>query len=88
MNKLFLLIGLVVLVSGSVFAKTTEWKETRTTFTQFLQMKEYKIVEVSYEPSLITYHIRGLKEFIICQVKLNINKAPKSTTCYYENWLN
>tara|TARA_B100000579_G_C22412268_1_gene656869 strand:+ start:96 stop:356 length:261 start_codon:yes stop_codon:yes gene_type:complete len=86
MKKLLLVVGLAALFGGPLYSKTTEWKETTTTFTQFLQMEEYKIVEVSYEKRGIIYHIRGLKEFIICNVKINSDYVPQSTTCYYEDW--
>ena len=91
MKKLFLLIGLVVMVSGSVLAKTTQWKETFTTLTQFLENEEYKIVAVTQSkqqggPHQYVYHIRGPLEFIICVTSVSGASIPQTTTCYYEDY--
>ena len=86
MNKLFLLIGLVVLVSGSVFGETTQWKETYTPLTKLLENKDYEIVAVTKSESYYVYHIRGPKEFIMCVTHMSGWAIPLSTTCYYEDY--
>lgn len=91
MKKLLLLVGLVVLVSGSVFAKTNKWKETTTSFTEFLEEDYYEIVAVTQSkqqggPHQYVYHIRGPLEFIICVTSVSGSSIPQTTTCYYEDY--
>jgi hypothetical protein len=90
MKKLFLLIGLVVLFSGSIFAKTTQWKETSTTLTQFLERDDYKIVTVTLSRQLgnhqYVYHITGPLKFIMCVTNVSGSSIPLTTTCYYEDY--
>ena len=87
MKKCILIIVCLLSISSALQSKTTTWIETETTFTEFMQIKEYKLEEIIYDnPRRYIYHIRGVEEFIICIVDIKLKGIPESTTCYSENF--
>ena len=91
------IIFLILLFASYSYAGTGEWKKTTTSFTEFLQMKEYEIIHIDKrekEKGIGTrlyqyiYHIRGLKETIICVtlMEASVISFPVGTECYYEDY--
>ena len=85
---------ITLLFCNLAIAKKTVWKETTTSLTEFLQMEEYKVIDVTvlqvtdsnsmYNEKII-YSIRGPKEFIICHVWQKSFELT-SPACYYEDY--
>ena len=94
MKKLLVIIfGIFVfLITSSLNAEANKWKDTVTSLTEFLQMDEYKIVEITTEDIddkiyKFIYHIRGPKEFILCITMMDrIYSYPLWSKCYYEDY--
>ena len=87
MKKCILLTIYLLLISSALQSKPSSWSETATTLTEFMQIKEYKLEEIIYDsPRRYIFHIRGVKEFIICIVEIKLQGIPDYTTCYTENF--
>ena len=87
MKKCILLTLYLLFISSALQSKPSTWSETATTLTEFMQVKENKLEEIIYHsPHRYIYHIRGVKEFIICIVEIKLQGIPDSTICYTENF--
>tara|TARA_B100000989_G_C19446352_1_gene429676 strand:- start:701 stop:964 length:264 start_codon:yes stop_codon:yes gene_type:complete len=87
MKKCILLTLYLLFISSALQSKPSTWSETATTLTEFMQVKENKLEEIIYHsPRRYIYHIRGVKEFIICIVEIKLQGIPDSTICYTENF--
>jgi hypothetical protein len=90
--KMKILLALLLLIpSLSLGYEHNNWQPSSLNLTQVLQLEEVEIVHIEkiregdHLADIWMYHLRDVKQFYICNLKV-FREVPIGSQCWYENW--